>query len=213
MLWHKVKDVITEIDTDFLLITLTVKNCQGDDLRQNIDNILESFHRITSRKKWKEYFKGFIRGLEITYNAKENTFHPHLHIIVSTDQEYFEKKYLDIHTLRTWWTESARLDYHVQVDIRKVKDPDNAIAEVVKYAVKTADILENGQDQNRILATQILYDAISNRRLMSTGGNIKKMAKTKKIALDDDDLVDMNNRRDNSSWYKYHDGKYNINNF
>lgn len=213
MLWHKVNSVISEIKTDFLLITLTVRNCSAEKLQENIDSILESFHRITSRRKWKEYFKGFIRGLEITYNAQEDTFHPHLHILVATDSAYFKEKYLDVHTLRTWWTESARLDYYVQVDIRKVKNPENAIAEVVKYAVKTADILENGQDEKRIKATQTLYNAISNRRLMSTGGNIKKMARIKKINLDDDALEDVHQKRNNSRWYKYQNGKYTVNNF
>lgn len=213
MLWHKVKQVIQNLDTDFLLITLTVKNCKAEELQGTIDHILESFHRITNRKKWKRCFRGFIRGLEITYNYEQGTFHPHVHILVSCSAEYFKQEYMDIHTLRQWWTESARLDYFVQVDVRKVKDKDNAIAEVVKYAVKIADILKEGQDEKRVQATKTLYNAVIGRRLMSTGGNIKKMAKTMKINLDDDELETLTEKRNNSVLYIYKNGKYNLTNF
>ena len=208
MLWHKVKEVIADLNTDFLLVTLTVKNCTSEELSKTIDNLLESFHRITSRRSWKAVFVGFIRGLEITYNYDEDTFHPHIHILVSTTENYFKEQYIDIHTLRTWWRESARLDYHVQVDIRKVSEKDNAIAEVVKYAVKTADILESGQNSKRISAAEALHKAIAGRRLMSTGGNIKRMARRKKINLDDDDIENISQKKNNSTWYKYSDGKY-----
>ncbi|MBR6756772.1 MAG: protein rep [Peptococcaceae bacterium] len=213
MLWHKVKEVIKDLDTDFLLITLTVRNCEGCRLKETIDHILQSFHRITSRRKWRKCFHGFIRGLEITYNYEKNTFHPHIHILVSTSPEYFKEEYLDIQTLREWWVQSAKLDYYVQVDIRKVKDKDNAIAEVVKYAVKIADILEQEQDEQRLQATKTLSQAIANRRLMSTGGNIKKLAKIKKINLEDDVLDEVYEKRKNSKYFVYKDGKYVEENF
>lgn len=213
MLWHKVKQVIQNMETDFLLITLTVKNCKAEELQDTITHILESFHRITNRKKWKRCFKGFIRGLEITYNHEKGTFHPHVHILVSCSAEYFKQEYVDIHTLRQWWAESARLDYFVQVDVRKVKDKDNAIAEVVKYAVKIADILKEGQDEKRVEATKTLYNAVTGRRLMSTGGNIKKMAKKMKINLEDDELDEVYEKRKNSRYFVYKKGKYIEENF
>lgn len=207
MLWHKVKEITKQIDNEFIFITLTVKNCEGIKLKENINKILESFHRITSRKTWKKNFVGYIRGLEITYNAEKDTFHPHLHILAVASENYFKENYVDVHTLRSWWTESAKLDYYVQVDIRKVKEKDKAIAEVVKYAVKMADILEQGTDKKRLEATQILASCINGRRLMSTGGIITKIAKKMKINIDDDE-IDIVTKREKSIHYQYQNGFY-----
>lgn len=205
MLWHKVKEVTNHIDNEYVFITLTIKNCTADKLKEKINLILESFHRITTRRTWKRNFLGYIRGLEITYNAKENTYHPHLHILAVTSDDYFKSEYVDIHTLRKWWTESARLDYFVQVNIQKVKDKDNAIAEVVKYAVKVADLLENEIDENRLEATQTIASCINGRRLMSTGGIITKLAKKLKINLEDEEEY---TDTKGSNFFEFINGKY-----
>lgn len=206
MLWHKVSNVINDIKNEKLLITLTVKNCTGDNLRNTIDGILESFHRLTSRRLWKKNIVGFIRGLEITYNSQEDTFHPHIHILAIASENYFKEDYIDVHTLRQWWTESARLDYYVQVDIRKITTTDKAVAEVVKYAVKMADILQQNADEKRLRATQTLASCIVGRRLISTGGLIKKLAKQKNICIDDE--IDLSEKRENSAYYHLENGKY-----
>lgn len=206
MLWHKVSNVICDIPNEKLLITLTVKNCSGDNLKNTIDEILESFHRLTSRRMWKKNIVGFIRGLEITYNAHEDTFHPHIHILAIASKNYFKEDYIDIFTLRKWWTESARLNYYVQVDIRKVTTTDKAVAEVVKYAVKMADILHQDADEKRLRATQTLASCIVGRRLISTGGIIKKLAKAKNICIDDE--IDLSEKRENSTYYHLENGKY-----
>lgn len=206
MLWHKVSNVISDIQNEKLLITLTVKNCTGDNLKATIDGILESFHRLTSRRMWKKNIVGFIRGLEITYNSQEDTFHPHIHILAVASENYFKEDYIDVHTLRKWWTESARLDYYVQVDIRKIKTTDKAVAEVVKYAVKMADILQQDADEKRLRATQTLASCIVGRRLISTGGLIKKLAKQKNICIDDE--IDLSEKRENSAYYHLENGKY-----
>ena len=206
MLWHKVSNVISDIQNEKLLITLTVKNCTGDNLKATIDGILESFHRLTSRRMWKRNIVGFIRGLEITYNSQKDTFHPHIHILAVASENYFKEDYIDVHTLRKWWTESARLDYYVQVDIRKIKTTDKAVAEVVKYAVKMADILQQDADEKRLRATQTLASCIVGRRLISTGGLIKKLAKQKNICIDDE--IDLSEKRENSAYYHLENGKY-----
>lgn len=206
MLWHKVKEVLQEIDNELIFITLTVRNCDGKDLEKTINNILKAFHKLTSRKTWRKNFIGFIRGLEITYNSEAQTFHPHIHILAVATENYFEENYVDVHTLRNWWTESAELDYYVQVDIRKVSDKDNAIAEVVKYSVKMADILQGETDEKKLQATQVLASCIVGRRLMSTGGIIKKLSKELKIDISDE--VELSEKREKSKYYHYENGTY-----
>jgi plasmid rolling circle replication initiator protein Rep len=209
MMWHKINEIVQQFEkNEFVFITLTVRNCKGEELSSTIDHLLNSFKRITNRKTWKKCFIGYVRGLEITYNPRENTFHPHIHILVATSEKYFKEHYVDIHYLQKWWMESANLDYYAQVDIRKVKNKEKAVAEVAKYAVKMSDILENGISSQRLRATQILGSCLSGRRLISTGGEITKKARQLKINLDDD--YDGFSARETSTFYQWQNGKYEI---
>lgn len=209
--YHKIETIVKEIQNkDFVLITLTIKNCPVIWLEKTIDQLLESFHRMVNRKTWKRAIKGYFRTLEITYNGKENTFHPHIHILCNLDEDYYNGYYLSNQDIRRMWTESANLSYYVQTDIRKVEEKENAIAEVAKYAVKMSDILSNNIDSQRLKATQILLSVLKNRRLIATGGNISKIAKQLKINLDEDYTAQ--DITEKTLLYKYENGTYkNIN--
>ena len=207
LMWHKIHQIIEEFrENEFIFITLTVKNCKDIELSKTIDHILESFHRMVNRRTWKDNIIGYVRGLEITYNATADTYHPHIHILAVTDNQYFGKKYIDIGTMRKWWQESAKIDYFVQVNIEKVKNKEKAVAEVAKYAVKMSDILETGISSQRLRATQVLAACINGRRLISTGGEISKAARKLKISLDDD--FDTFEARRNSKYYHWENGAY-----
>ena len=207
LMWHKIHQIINEFgNNEFVFITLTVRNCKGEELSKTIDHMLASFKRITNRRTWRRNFIGYVRGLEITYNATKDTFHPHVHILVATSENYFKSDYVDIHTLRSWWVESARLDYFVQVNIEKVKNKEKAVAEVAKYAVKMSDILATEISSQRLRATQILASCLNGRRLISTGGEITKKARLLKISLDDD--YDEFSARETSKFYRWVNGAY-----
>lgn len=76
------------------LLTLTVPNVSGEDLRQTIDNMNKSFNRFfklfnqpigQGKKGFKDRFmefEGALKVLEITYNKQNNTFHPHFHCMI-----------------------------------------------------------------------------------------------------------------------------------
>lgn len=207
MMWHRINEIVSQFpENEFVFITLTVKNCNENELNNTINHLLESFHRITCRKTWQHNFLGYVRGLEITYNANAKTYHPHIHILAVTSKEYFKSDYIDIHTLRKWWQESANLEYFVQVNIEKVKNKEKAVAEVAKYAVKMSDILESGISSQRLRATQILAACINGRRLISTGGCITKAARKLKIKLDDD--YDSFSARKSSKYFHWERGAY-----
>lgn len=207
MMWHKINEIVSLFpDNEFLLVTLTVRNCKDTELNKTINHLLDSFHRITCRRTWKKNFKGYVRGLEITYNAKKNTYHPHIHILILASDEYFKSDYVDIHTLRKWWKESANLNYFVQVNIKKVKKKEKAVAEVAKYAVKMSDILKNDISEQRLRATQVVASCINGRRLISTGGYITKAARILKISLDDD--YDTFSARKSAKYFHWENGKY-----
>lgn len=207
LMWHKIHDITSVFEkNEFVFITLTIRNCIDKDLKSNINHLLQSFRRITNRKTWQRAFIGYVRGLEITYNAKENTYHPHIHILAVTSTEYYKKEYIDIHTLRKWWTESAGLDYFVQVNIEAVKDKSKAVAEVAKYAVKMSSVLDSGISSKTLRATQIIASCIEGRRLIATGGAITRAARDLKINLDDDS--DVWEKRKNSDMYIWNGTTY-----
>lgn len=84
------------------LLTLTVPNVCGEDLRETIDMMNKSFRKFfnclsyeltgTTRKGFSErlmQFDAALKVLEITYNIKTNMFHPHFHVMMFS-QEYEE---------------------------------------------------------------------------------------------------------------------------
>lgn len=206
--YHKIENIVEAIpDKNYVLITLTVKNCAPEWLNNTINNLLSSFHRLVNRKTWKASFTGYFRTLEITYNSKENTFHPHIHILAKCSNEYYTKNYIDNSTLRHMWTESANLPYYVQTDIRAIEDNAKGIAEVAKYAVKMSSILSNKVDSQRLKATQILLSTLKNRRLIATGGIITKTANQLKIDIEADEAEAITA---DTILYTYSNGRYRI---
>lgn len=180
--WRKIKLTIDDIrenntQTQFVFMSLTVKNCTPEDLKKTIDELLQGFRRLTNRKTWKKCILGTLRGLEITYNPKENTFHPHIHILACVPNTYFSENYITIDQLRKWWQESARLDYFVQVDIRKTTGDNEAISEVAKYSIKTAEVLNANSSDQKITAVKKMHLATYGRRLIATTGVFKETMK------------------------------------
>lgn len=70
--------------SDLQFTTLTIPNCIAEDLRTTIEKMIKTFSNITRviREKRKIDFNG-IRKIEITYNSKMNTYHPHIHTLHS----------------------------------------------------------------------------------------------------------------------------------
>ena len=142
-------------DYEYLLLTLTAPNVKGDDLHDQLTKYSKAFDNMLKRKKYKAIDKGFIRKLEITYNKKTDTYHPHYHVIIAVNKSYFKDK--DLYIKRdTWlkdWQHAMKDDSITQVDIRKVYNKSTAdsdltkssiqtgILEVAKYTAKSGDYL------------------------------------------------------------------------
>ena len=84
----------------FIFVTLTVRNPDGEHLAETLDLMNKGFKYITSKsqnfalaKKFKESLQGYIKATEITYNSKDNTYHPHIHCIFKSDQAIFPRLY------------------------------------------------------------------------------------------------------------------------
>lgn len=82
-------------------VTLTIPNIKSDnsyrDLQYTINQLQKFCRRCFDRlRKYGIKYKGF-RKIEISYNAEDNTYHPHLHFVIdcdivgSDDQQLFNK--------------------------------------------------------------------------------------------------------------------------
>lgn len=61
----------SEKDYAYIFLTLTVKNCNGDELDNLIDEMMKAWNRFMGYKSIKQSVKGWFRGLEITHDVNE----------------------------------------------------------------------------------------------------------------------------------------------
>lgn len=180
----------------FVFLTLTIANCTADNLNKSINILLQGFNRLNQLKAFKTAFTGFYRGLEITHNINPqskdfDTYHPHLHILLSVKKSYFTSRYyISQKELAEMWKQSARLDYDPVIDVRKLRgELAKACAEVAKYAVKENDIVIPEDWDLTVETAQTLDKALNGRRLISYGG---EFAETKKrLSLEDEETGDL----------------------
>ena len=187
----------------YIFLTLTVRNCYGKDLRNILDLMTKSFNGMTRRKTFKQAIKGYFRSLEITYNKKEDTYHPHFHMILAVNKSYFtdDKIYISQEKWTNLWKSSLKVDYTPIVDVRRIRTNDNkdfgkAVAETAKYTVKAEDFLirdEKGKIQENLTdeVVETLDRALHRKRLTAFGFVFKEIHK--KLNLDDAEDGDLTN--------------------
>lgn len=164
-----------------VFLTLTVQNCPTDKLSETLDVIFKGWKNLVDHRKIRKIAKGWFRALEVTYNDKEDTFHPHLHAVIMVDKSYFKKNNKDYMETEEWvqmWRKAAKLDYDPICDIRRVKGnrKRKAIAEVAKYTMKDKDFIRDETDLTDTLV-HFLSKGLKNRRLFAFGGILKDVAK------------------------------------
>jgi len=131
----------------FIFLTLTVPNVPLEDLKTTIAHILASWHRLMMRSQCKKAVKGFIRTLEITYNRERDDWHPHIHAALVVQHSYFTSRYyIKRDRWLEMWQEVTKQPEITQVDVRKLKPKQEAIAgidplllafaELSKYSIK-----------------------------------------------------------------------------
>ena len=197
----KVMDHVEEnYNYRYIFLTLTVKNCYSQDLKATLDLMTSAFNKMNQRKAFKKAIKGYFRSLEITYNKKDDTYHPHFHLILAVNKSYFTDKdyYLSQENWTRLWKESLQVDYTPVVDVRRVKPKDKnfskVIAETAKYTVKSEDFLIKKEDgkidealTDEVVAT--LDKALHRKRLVSFGFLFKDIHR--QLKLDDAENGDL----------------------
>lgn len=182
---------------EFIFLTLTIKNCKGEELSNHIDLLMNGYDLLFKKTRVKKAVLGSFRALEITHNVSKksnsfDTFHPHLHCILQVSKDYFDNStnlYITQNDWKNLWKKSVNLDYEPLVYVEKINNSvgniSKSIAEIAKYTVKDSDILSDDLDlQDKTIS--VLDKALANRRLISFRGTFAKIQKQ----LNLDDVID-----------------------
>ena len=180
----QVLDVAKSDGYQFIFLTLTIRNCEAQELSGELTHILQAFNRLMKYKDVRKAVKGYYRGCEVTHNITDDTYHPHLHCILAVNKSYFTSRdYLSQARWSELWQRALQVDYLPIVDIRRCKGGSKAIAEACKYAVKPSDIINFDDWDMTVETLRTLDSALNNRRFIGLGGVIKDIHK--KLHLDD----------------------------
>lgn len=176
----------------FLFLTLTVKNVPGKELNATISQLTQSFDRLFRRAKVKKNLIGFLRSVEVTHNQEEETYHPHIHVLMMVKSSYFSgagDNYVSQEEWGRMWEQSLKVDYVPMVDIRSVKEIGKglkgAILETAKYPIKPIKLdVENKQ------VVGDLYNGLYRKRQLGYGGLFKEIRKRLQLSnVENGDLV------------------------
>jgi len=190
-IFDNVHRIITQPDfsgKQFIFLTLTVKNCEGEFLESEIKRLLSAWNKLTkdNRQPFRRSFLGTFRALEVTYNKLTKTYHPHLHAMAAVEPGYFRKSnknYIGQAKLRELWRDACGLDYLPQCRIQRVKNATGKqVAEVAKYTVKSAAYLSRPE------VLEVLDPALHRKRLIAYGGLFQEVKK--RFDLPDEEELD-----------------------
>lgn len=201
----QVSEILEEVEKDkqysYIMLTLTVKNVSGAELREEIDNLMKAWNRFAKYKAFQDAVKGFYRAMEVVHNIDYDsksfdTYHPHFHCLLAVSTKYFKgEKYLSHEKWRALWKKAARLDYDPEVCVTKVKCEgkqtlQTAVAETAKYAVKSADYFIPDDWELTKDAVRVLDNALRGRRFIAFGGALKDARERLKLDdIEDGDLI------------------------
>lgn len=171
----------------FLFLTLTLRNCEVNKLRETIGLMNKAWLNLVRRKCFPA--KGWVKTVEVTKD-KRGLAHPHFHCILIVPSRYFKTK--DYLTKDKWielWQKSLKVDYKPVIKIQKVKlleDREKNISErlgreltqddivfyglmeCLKYSVKESDLMSDPKWLDAI--TQQLHKT----RAVALGGIFKQ---------------------------------------
>ena len=64
---YKISEYLGE-DYGFIFLTLTVKNCDADDLRATLNKLQYAWQKFKNYKQIKKIMRGYYRGIEVKYD-------------------------------------------------------------------------------------------------------------------------------------------------
>lgn len=160
----------------YVFLTLTVKNCPIDELRQTVTQMNKAWSKLTRRKHFPA--TGFVRSLEVTRNPQNGTANPHFHALLMVRPSYFSTDYLSQKAWTELWQSCLKVNYTPIVNVKAVRGKKGskegeieslipALCETLKYSVKEADLVADPQWLGEL--TRQLFKT----RAISVGGILK----------------------------------------
>jgi len=171
-----------------LFLTLTIKNPEGDNLKQTIEQMLKAWGYMSNKsREFNRSVVGWFRAIEITYNQESETYHPHIHVVLAVNQSYFNGSYYI--SQKKWvamWRSALKIDYDPVIDICKEYSKDKSstlISEASKYATKDSEYLISDNQELTDKVVDVLDKSLHRVRLIAYGGILKEIYE--KLNLDD----------------------------
>lgn len=148
------------------MMTLTLKHTY-EPLTDQINHLYLSFRQLRKTRLLKKNVSGGVWFFQITYNKKTETWHPHLHCLMSG-------KYVSLSKLSRLWlkiTGTSKI-----VNIKSVYDYKSASHEVARYCARPSPV----KDLPRAQRIE-LFTAMHGRRLCGTWGeaNVLNLSRPK----------------------------------
>lgn len=154
-------------------VVLTVRNVVASDLHAMLDVMIAACRWLLHRRSIWRSVAGWGRSIEITYNALEQTYHPHVHLLVvpTTTPDP------DTIGCADWWSKqwaAALSSCGHDVDYMPICHTDAAysdgvLPEVSKYITKLGRIYALPYDA-RFSCITTIDEATRGRKLVSYGG-------------------------------------------
>lgn len=176
---------------DLQFLTLTVPNVEYKDLLKTIEGMQNSFKVIRNNYSLRKKLKG-IRKLEITYNPKEDTYHPHYHFIISGEE--------NAKALKEFWLKIYKNAKDIAQDITKCeinKDYDSLI-ELFKYATK---IIQKDIDSPK--HKTVYFNALNNILIVLRKKRTFQPFGIKKPIIEDDYSLEIENKSSEIEFYHW----------
>lgn len=169
----------------FLFLTLTIPNVNDYELSDAFELLHNSWNKYIRYTRIKNAVQGYVRTLEVTYNDKANTFHPHYHVILAVDKKYFKgQNYIKQEEWQNLWSKATKMKVEA-VHIEKIKPKDekhgnliSSVLETAKYSVKAVDYLKGDYNESISDKTDYLIKTLNSCleqvKMISFGGCFQK---------------------------------------
>lgn len=190
------------------LVTLTVKNCNLNDLSETLDKMSEAWKLTVNQRKLKPCFYGWAKSTELTLNERTREVHPHYHILVAwydVADKLLIDKWLSACTNKgltvdikaqhaqqvNYWRGHETPTEHIKSEV--ADDFTKAVLETFKYSVKGSDL-----DSMSLKEFKTVVQQYANKRLISYGGKIKEYVKLLRLNMEEvkDEDIQLNVCRD-----------------
>lgn len=170
--------MVNKYKYEFLFVTATTPNVKGGFLDNEIKHLNHSFNKMMKRKKIRGWglnrrgtdfsgvIKGYVKKIEVTYNAEREDYNPHIHAVFAVRKNYFTKNRI---TQKEWldlWRDVTGQPEITQFHVQRLNmdNIDKSVQEVAKYSAKDSDYM---LDQE-IFDT--FFSSLRQKRLMVYGG-------------------------------------------